>query len=146
MANDTTTDAPPEEETDAVDEEVEAPPEAHTADSVPGAVTADTPEASKKSQKLEGAPPLGAGFMQLANDVSTDEEDDEAYVVPAGTKVSVVEAPLVVNPEGNQGIGRESYITPEDADIIVRTRDARGDILTVGLEDLEPLAPGRDKG
>jgi len=145
MADDTTTDAPPGE--DVVDEEeVEAPPEEHVADSVPGAVTEDTPKTTKKQAAAEGPAPLGAGFMQLVNDVSTDEEDDDAYIVPAGTKVSVVDAPLVLNPDLTNAFGREQYITPEDADIIVRTRDARGDVLTVTMEDLEPLAAGRDKG
>lgn len=144
MADDTGTDVAVVDEEDV--EEVEAPPEAHTADSVPGAVTEDTPKTSKKQAAAEGPAPLQAGFMQLANDVSTDEEDDDAYVVPAGTKVAVVDAPLVLNPDVVNPVGRESYITPEDADIIVRTRDARGDVLTVTLEDLEPLSAGRDKG
>jgi hypothetical protein len=157
-----------EETTDAPEEEVEAEPvgddqptsseelavyqEANedldtdtfdgVTDPVPGAVTDSTPELSSKAKKAEGPAPLPAGgWAQLAN---TDNVADLGLT--PGTRVQIVdtEAEIV------EGVTHDPYHPvvdlPEDGEIIVRTRDAKGETVSVTADDLEPVSPGASKG
>jgi hypothetical protein len=139
MATEETTDAPVDEEVD--EEEVSA--EAHTADPVPGAVTEDTPKMSKKAAAAEGQGPLptdGQGFAQLA-----DTDNVAELGVTPGTRVYVISAGPQELVEGSDFINPQTVLA-EDANVVVRTRDAASATLTVKVEDLEPVAAGAAKG
>lgn len=139
MANDETTE--PVEEEDVEDEEDEAAADEGTADPVPGAVTEDTPEPSKKELKAGAGSLPSGGWAQL-----TEAIDVDGVEVPAGTRVQIVdtEAEIV------EGISHDPYHPqielPEGGEIVVRTRDARGLTFGVTAEDLEPVAAGATKG
>lgn len=111
-------------------------------DSVPGAVTEATPELSKKAAREEGPAPLPAGgWAQLA-----DTENVADLGVLPGTRVQILdtEAEIV------EGVTHDPYhpvvAMPEEGEILVRTRDAKGLTLSVTADDLEPVAPGVTKG
>lgn len=107
-------------------------------DSVPGAVTELTPEA----EDADEAPmiPNFGGFAQLAD---TDTVADLG--AKPGTKVFVVSAGPQELVEGSDIFNPRTRLV-EDADVVVRTRDARSEMLTVKVEDLEPLTTGESKG
>lgn len=124
-------------------EDVDASTFEGVTDSTPGAVTELTPETSSKQAKAEGqaAIPSPDGFLQLSEDVELDDDT----VVRAGTRVEILTPVLELNPE-NTNVLYPTYRTPEDAEVTVRTRDARGDVFAVAMDELESVAPGSQKG